>query len=263
MDKNLRHRINAGRVAVNNQIDFFRKQFGRVPSEWKDDDSRVTFVDFAISEKTIAELQRVFPKDKFCSEESNPQDEVIDVSQGYSWIIDPVDGTNNYALGFPHCAISLALLKAGRPVYGFIYDMSRDKLIEGGPGLGLKDGTRRISINENPLTKQSLIGYSFPVAEQVVKRILPFLSRYKSRSIGSGSLMLTYTALGLLDGCLDYRVKVWDIAAGYALILASNRNIQFIDHEVFPMTTFHPQAPSTPYYCGSPEFCMAMKEAGF
>ena len=58
LDTKLRHRINAGRVAVRNQIAFFGRQFGEVTSEWKEDDTRVTFADFAISEKLFAELRR-------------------------------------------------------------------------------------------------------------------------------------------------------------------------------------------------------------
>ena len=58
IDHKVRHRINAGRVAIQNQIAFFTRQFGEVISEWKEDDTRVTFADFAISEKVFAELRK-------------------------------------------------------------------------------------------------------------------------------------------------------------------------------------------------------------
>jgi len=73
----LRHRINAGRVAIRDQTAFFGRQFGQVASEWKADDTRVTFADFAISEKLAAELRRDFPHDDFCSEEASPLDETL------------------------------------------------------------------------------------------------------------------------------------------------------------------------------------------
>ena len=100
----MRHRINAAREAVRDQIAFFGRQFGQVVSEWKEDDTRVTFADFAISEKLFAELRRDFPQDDYCSEEASPLDEVSELSARYAWVIDPIDGTNNYALGFPVCA---------------------------------------------------------------------------------------------------------------------------------------------------------------
>ena len=108
MHPDLKHRVNAARVAVLDQVEFFTRYFGEVNSEWKPDDTRVTFADFAISERIIAELRSSFPEDDFCSEESNPQDECITLSGKYAWILDPIDGTNNYALGIPMCAISLA-----------------------------------------------------------------------------------------------------------------------------------------------------------
>ena len=130
-DSGLRHRINAGRVAVRDQIAFFGRQFGQVASEWKEDDTRVTFADFAISEKLFAALRRDFAGDDFCSEESSPLDEELVLDADFGWMVDPVDGTNNYALGFPICAISLALLHRGTPVYGF-YDHSTGFLYEVG-----------------------------------------------------------------------------------------------------------------------------------
>ena len=124
LDAQMRHRINAGRVAVRNQVAFFGRQFGDVSSEWKEDDTRVTFADFAISEKIFAELRQNFPQDDYCSEEASPLDETLALEARFAWVVDPIDGTNNYALGCSFCAISLALLLDGVPVYGFIYDHS-------------------------------------------------------------------------------------------------------------------------------------------
>ena len=120
----IRHRINAGRVSIRSQIPFFKRYFGRVSSDWKADASRVTFADIAISENLFASLSRDFSEDNFCSEEMSPKDMPIELKGDFSWVIDPIDGTNNFALGFPLCGISMALLFEGVPVYGFIYDFS-------------------------------------------------------------------------------------------------------------------------------------------
>ena len=124
LDLKIRHRINAGRSAVKNEIGFFGRHFSQVGSDWKLDQSRVTFADIAISENIIAHLKNDFPQDDFWSEETNDKDTVVNLKGDFAWVLDPIDGTNNFALGFPLCAISLALLYEGIPIYGFVYDFS-------------------------------------------------------------------------------------------------------------------------------------------
>jgi myo-inositol-1(or 4)-monophosphatase len=97
------------------------------------DETRVTFADFAISENILTELRRSFPDDDFLSEEGNPADEVLPLRARFAWLLDPIDGTNNYALGMPACAISLALLRDGEPLYGFVYDLGREGWSRAGP----------------------------------------------------------------------------------------------------------------------------------
>lgn len=260
MDKHLKHRINAGRVAVKNQVAFFRKQFGRVSSDWKDDDTRVTFADFAISENVFAELRRSFPDDDFCSEEGSPLDEVLPLRSKFAWMLDPIDGTNNYALGIPICGISLALLRLGEPIYGFLYDMSRDQLLEGGPGLGLFQDNERVAPKERPFDKQSLVGLSFPLPPGIYERLEPLLTNSRIRSTGSGALNLAYSTLGILEGSIDFKTKAWDIAAGYAFAKAVGHEFHFLEKEIFPMQEFHVSQPRCPYITGSKAFTTAVRE---
>lgn len=257
--KALQHRINAGRVALNEQVAFFHRQFGQVPSEWKEDDTRVTFADFAISERIFASLRASFPDDAFCSEESNPTDEAVSLKNGYGWILDPIDGTNNYALGIPFCAISLALLKRGTPVYGMVYDMSRRTLIEGGPEFGLLDGSQKAGVSTCALHRQSILGLNFPLTPAVYAALQPALCQYRVRSSGSSALNAAYAAIGKLDGSLDFRVKVWDIAAAYALILAGGGEFHFLEQPLFPIATFHPRMVSSPYLAGNTQVCHTLR----
>lgn len=254
MDKPLRHRINAGRVALKNQVNFFHRQFAQVPSEWKEDDTRVTFADFAISERIFAELRKSFAQDDYCSEESNPADEVMDLRARYAWVLDPIDGTNNYALGIPMCAISLALLCEGKPTYGFIYDMARRELIEGGPGLGVRNGTTKATIKQEAFGRHSLVGVHFPLRGEEATVLSPLTGKYRVRSLGSGALHAAYAAIGLLDGAIDFRVKVWDIAAAWALLEGGGGTGKFLDFNPFPMKQFHVNQPYVPYIAGTPSF---------
>ena len=252
--KELRHRVNAGRVAVRNQVPFFRRQFGQVTSEWKEDDTRVTFADFAISEKVFAELRRDFAGDAFCSEEASPADESIDIGGDFAWVIDPIDGTNNYALGFPVCAMSLGLLHGGEPVYGFVYDHAADVLYEGGPGFGVFRDRRKLGAVARRTNEQTVIGLHFPMERHAIRALAGLMERYRVRSLGSAALTACYVATGYLSGVIDFRVKVWDIAAGHALIRGAGLGVDFLESAPFPMRKFHPLAPRCPYAAGDERF---------
>ncbi len=100
-------------------------EFGRARREIKHDGTNVTPVDIAISQHLRDAIGRQFPEDQFFDEEMAPVVAAVPVTSHFSWVCDPIDGTNNYANGISHCAISLALLENGVPVYGVIYDLAR------------------------------------------------------------------------------------------------------------------------------------------
>ena len=260
-DLQLRHRINAGRVAVKAQTAFFGRQFGQVASEWKEDDTRVTFADFAISENVFAALRRDFAEDDYCSEEANPLDEVLTLGTGFAWVIDPIDGTNNYALGFPVCAISLALLHDGMPVYGFIYDYSTDALLEGGAGFGLQRNQKTVNRDRMAADAQTMLGLHFPIDLELLDKLKPLLAKYRVRCLGSGALSAAYVATGYLTGVVDFRVKVWDIAAAYALCAGAGVAFKFLEASPFPLRAFHPQMDFCPYLAGTQAVCEELQAA--
>jgi myo-inositol-1(or 4)-monophosphatase len=246
----LRHRINAGREALKSQIGFFSRQFGEVPSEWKADDTRVTFADFAISEQMAMHLRRDFPEDDFCSEEGSPMDEDEVLEAAFAWVLDPIDGTNNYALGFPVCAISLALLYEGQPVYGFLYEHATGTILEGGREYGIKRNGKRLNPDSLAAEAQTMLGLHFPMPPEMLRALEPLLARYRVRCLGSGALTLAQVATGYLSGAVDFRVKVWDIAAAYALCEATGLLVRFIGESPFPLIKFNPQSDFCPYYAG-------------
>jgi len=112
----LRQRSTAAQAAVMAQTALMHREFGRVESRWKEDGTRVTTADVAISENIFRELGTKFPDDQFFSEESDQAGAPRPRTARFSWVLDPIDGTNNFALGLPNCAIALALLEHGQPV---------------------------------------------------------------------------------------------------------------------------------------------------
>jgi len=259
-DPLLLQRIEMARSAVMAQTALMHREFGRAQSNWKSDGTRVTPVDVAISEALEKAVLAAFPGDQFFSEELALEDAVVPVSSRFCWVLDPIDGTNNYALGIAHCAISLALFENGRPVYGFVYDLSRSRLIEGGPGFGVTDGGVRVQIREQDPNPQSLVGFHSPYNKALATQAVRLVQETKIRGLGSSTLHLAYVATGMLDGTVDHNVRLWDIAAAIPLVWASGRQTRFLGGEIFPFTSFSLKMPRIFYIAGNPRMCDRLEE---
>lgn len=255
LETEIRHRVNAGRVAIKGQISFFRRHFGQVTSDWKADASRVTFADIAISENLFSSLNQDFAKDDFCSEEMSSDDSPMHLESEFAWVLDPIDGTNNFALGFPLCGISLALLHEGFPVYGFVYDFSINALFEGGPGFGLLRDQQKFARLGNDRESRQMIGVQFPMEPSLCQKLFPIFSDFKIRALGTSTLLSSFVAQAYLVGALDVRAKVWDIAATYAFAEAVGNKFHFLNESPFPLREFHPSMPQCPYFTGNKAFC--------
>ena len=256
MERALEVRVDTGRKAVLSQVDLFRGNLGKVKSEWKSDHSRVTKIDHAISLNLQTQIKELYPLDHYCSEEGKDTGTPLRLENRFSWIADPVDGTNNYALGVANCAISLGLLDEGEPVYGFLYDLNRQVLVEGGPGAGLlEDGKKVKVLPEEPMVNRSIVGMHFPLPAKRLEQLMPIIQTQRLRSLGSGALNLFHAVIGRIDGAIDFKVKVWDIAAGVAFTKATKRAIYFPEGSPFPLKEFSVNLPFCPYYAGTESFC--------
>ena len=253
-------RIDAAKRAVLAQTELLHREFGRAESKWKYDGTRVTAVDVAISEGIVRELGAQFPNDQYFSEELAHTDAPVAVRARFSWVLDPIDGTNNFALGIAHCAISLALCEDGEPIYGVVYDVSRRTLIHGGPGFGVFDGEKEARVNTAPPTRETLVGFHSPFNKDLVPMACGILSNFKIRGLGSATLHLAYVATGRLDGCVDFNVKIWDLAAAIALVRAAGGEVHFLNGEQLPMRIFDLKMKPIVYVAGSPATCARLRE---
>jgi len=255
VDNALEERIDAGRKAVLAQADFLHAHLGEVASEWKHDASRVTAVDLAIAEEIFADLGKRFLEDDFFSEEMDPGQGTLIRRSRFSWILDPVDGTNNYAIGLPFCSIALALLHDGRPAYGFVYDAARRRLIEGGAGRGLRDGDRYLPPGSIVTALSEFVGMHSPRRAMEKHYMQALVESFKVRALGSSALHLAYVANGILAGMVDVNVKIWDIAAAYALCEAVNIKVQIVNTTVFPLERFDLHMPPLHVCAGESGLC--------
>ena len=168
-------------------------------------------------------LRAAFPQINLLAEEGDSGD----VSLEYRWVVDPIDGTVNYAYGIPHAAVSIALQKRQGKTYetllGVIYEPFTDEIWTATKTSPARLNGRVIHTANRPKLADCIVTTGFAKSEASLNEMLPFFGQLarnvrKVRMLGSAALALTYVATGRLDAYIESRVNLWDIAAG-ALIL--------------------------------------------
>lgn len=248
-------RIAAAKLAVLAQTELLHRDFGRVKSLWKSDGTRVTASDIAISEGIFRELGALFRDDEYLSEELGDGAAPIELKARFAWVLDPIDGTNNYATGIPYCAISLALLEQGMPVYGVIYDLSRRVLLHGGPGFGAWDGEQPARVKTDTPAALRTLGFHSPMDKRYSPHATLLVERFKIRGLGSSTLHLAYVGAGLLDATVDHNVKVWDIAAAVPFCQGAGGEVRYLAGPLFPLTVFDLKMGRVPFVAGAATVC--------
>lgn len=192
------------------------------PLSWtvKQDKSFVTQADLASERYLIEQLTKLMPDAQFYAEESGASGQG---NSPYCWVIDPLDGTTNFAHGLPYFCISVALTYNNEPIFGMIYQPLTNELMHGQQGRGA-------FINDEPIKTSSL---EFP--EAVVALGLPYLRQqeytdllekgreiakqaYAIRHFGAVALDIAYLACGRLEGVVLRKLGWWDVAAGIVIV---------------------------------------------
>lgn len=175
----------------------------------------------ARAEALIADrLRAAFPDDGLLGEERGHQPG----RSGRRWIVDPLDGTTNYAHGLPLFAVSVALERAGRPELGVIYDPNLDELFVAERGRGATLNGRALTVSTTAELGESLLATGFPydirqTADTNLREHAAFSLRARGvRRMGSAVLYLAWVAAGRLDGYWELRLGPWDVAAGALLV---------------------------------------------
>lgn len=244
-------RIAAAKQAVMAETGRLHAEFGRARAHLKHDGTKVTPVDIAISESMQRAITAQFPEDQFFSEELALTEAPIPVTSRHCWVLDPIDGTNNYANGIIYVSISLALLEDGVPVYGVIYDMARRVLMHGGPGRGVWDGDQRAGVSAEAPNHNSLVGFHSPVDKSYAAEGKRLIENFKIRGMGSSALHLAYAAVGHFDGVVEHNNKIWDVAAASAMIEEGGGRIDYLTAKPFPMREFCLRSGRVQYIAGN------------
>ncbi len=197
-------------------------RFRRVRTRTKGDGSPVTEADLAVQARLDAALGALDPGRPLLGEEMSPaeQQALLDGGSSGFWCLDPLDGTSNFAAGFPFFAVSLALVRRGEPQLGIVYDPVREECFSArrGGGCWLDDQPLRLWENSQPLA--SALGVvDFKRLEPRLGCRLAERSPLRSlRNLGSVALEWCWLAAGRYEVYLHGGQRLWDFAAG-SLIL--------------------------------------------
>jgi myo-inositol-1(or 4)-monophosphatase len=199
-----------------------REELGRARRiEFKDSPTNlVTEMDPRAEALIVDRLRQEFPGDAVLAEERG----AVQGASGRRWIVDPLDGTTNYAHGLPIFAVSIALEAEGRIVLGVIHDPSLGETFVARRGEGAFVNDARLAVSATKRLNESLLATGFPYNIRETRDTnLPEYSLFSLRCqgvrrMGSAVLYLAYVAAGRIDGYWELRLGTWDAAAGSLLI---------------------------------------------
>ncbi len=182
----------------------------------------VTEADLASETAIVASLNEDMPGTAIMAEES--AGDSPDEPRGRAWIIDPLDGTTNFAHGFPFFAVSIALVEDSVPRVGVVYCPMQDELFCACRGKGAWLNNDRISVTGTRFPVEALVATGFPYAiharlDTVLQQLRSVLPKVRDiRRAGAAAVDLAYVACGRLDGFWEMDLKPWDTAAGWLLV---------------------------------------------
>ena len=199
------------------------EKFGRKIGVFKKGDiNLVTEADLASEKLIIERIKSYHPKHSVLAEESG-EAIVLGGDSSWKWIIDPLDGTTNFAHGYPCFCVTLALEHDGEIVIGVTFDPTRNELFAAEKGRGATLNNKPIRVSEAEKLSESLIvtgfPYDFKQKENFARHLTDFLLHSRGvRRDGSAAIDLAYVACGRFDGFWEEGLNPWDVAAGVLMI---------------------------------------------
>ena len=191
----------------------------RIGFELKGTYDLVTEADRASEQLIVERLHQQFPTHTIVAEEGGGNDG----SSEYCWYVDPLDGTTNFAHGFPVYNVSLGLERCGEIVAGVIYDPTRDEMFQAELGSGAFLNGEPIHVTPTARIDDSLSATGFPSRKRHQSVNIHFyyqlaMMSHGVRRAGAAALDLAYVACGRLDFFWEFALKPWDVAAGSLLV---------------------------------------------
>ncbi|MCS7034907.1 MAG: inositol monophosphatase [Phycisphaerae bacterium] len=242
-----------------------REHYGKVDRLTKThaaaDDEAVTLADRAVQAHVVAGLRWRFPADGIIGEEDDAGRGItFDCRDplGRNWVIDPIDGTNNFISGLGHFAVCIGLLEAASPVLGVVYDVTHDELYAAATGCGATLNGRAIRALQTPLSPASmlmmtsnLIGPTGRVPGWAVRWISQTV--WKLRILGSAALESVLVARGVAHAAVTVNGKLWDCVAPAAIVLEAGGVVSDLAGKpIFPFELRNYTGAKVPYISAGP-----------
>ncbi len=233
-----------------------REHYGRVERQTKRGEEAVTDADRASQRLIIYQLAARFPDDGFIGEENDDGSAITNRAPTRGtrvWVIDPIDGTNNFVARLGNFAVCIGLLDAGMPVLGVVYDVCRDEVYAAEQGHGAWLNDRAITAPTTPLSERCLLMLTSNLLNAqgrmpVWAAAFHAQTRLKVRVLGSAALEAVQVAAGVAHGSITVNGKLWDIAAAAAVVLiAGGEVLTPSGRPLFPVELQGYSGEKTPY----------------
>jgi len=204
---------------------------GQIPAKHKGLVDLVTEYDRRSEDLILREIRAAYPQDRVLAEESGASE----APGERIWYVDPLDGTTNYAHGFPLFTVSIALADRKGVRLGVVYDPTRSEVFWGERGRGAFLNEGRLRVSDVVELRESLLvtGFPYDVWSNPVNNLDNYakfaLRSLGVRRLGSAALDFAYVAAGRLDGFWELRLSPWDVAAGSLLVQEAGGEVTDID----------------------------------
>ena len=205
----------------------------------------VTEADHASEKAIIDSIKKDFPGHFILSEERGE----LAMDSEYKWIIDPIDGTVNFANGIPLCCVSIGVEKAGIMILGAVYNPLMNEMFLAQAGFGASLNDKKIAVSNKEEVIKSCLVTGFPytyldmpngplqVFEQLIRKGVPV------RRLGSAAIDLCWVAAGRFDGFYEHNLQAWDSAAGFLIVQEAGGKITDFNGDAY--SPYQPQIVAT------------------
>ncbi len=224
-------------------------------------DEAVTEADRASQRLIVTALKKQFPTDGIIGEESETGStitfEVTD-PMGRNWVIDPIDGTNNFIAGLGAFAVCIGLLDKGEPVLGVVYDVTRDVMYAAAKGHGAFANDKPIRVLDTDLCDSSMLMMTSNLLDKDGKApawACRWIGQttWKTRILGSAALEAINVAAGVAHGAVTCNGKLWDIVAPAAVVLEAGGTITALSGDaIFPFDLNDYTGAKVPFLAAAP-----------
>ena len=213
-----------------------RRRFGKVGYRLKAEANLVTEADLASQKAAIGVIKKAFPSHDFLGEENARKN----TGSPYTWVIDPIDGTTNFAHTFPQCSISIALFHKNQVILGGVLNPITQELFLAQKGKGATLNGKKIHVSQVKKVHEALLVTGFPynrneIMPQLLTRFENFLRAcHDVRRLGSAALDLCWVAAGRLDGYWEQNLNPWDVAAGTLILTEAGGKVTDFNGKKWP-----------------------------